>query len=174
MYYWSYEIKADSLCYTCETPHRRYLLFSTRRDWRAMFNHFRMVNCIPIKAQLHKNCRPFVCKDEITSLALCRCLFNASLQPLVATEIMCLPLSMCCTPACFCQLRQDVFCLLVLYYSLAPTINRQPHFIVSFEALTCSAVWHPITWHDKAVNLYRPGSGICIRRATLAQHQCRC
>lgn len=105
-----------------------------------MSHHLGMLTHIPINAQLHKNCRPFVCKDELTSLALCRCLFNASLQSLLAPELMRLPPSVCCAPAWFCQLRQDAFCLLVLYYSLAPTINRQPHFIVSFEALTCSAV----------------------------------
>lgn len=117
-----------------------YLLFSTRLYGRVTSHHFGIWTHIPINAQLHKNRRPFVCKDELTSLAPCRCLFNASLRSLVAPELMRLPPSVCCTPARFCQLRQGVFCLLVLYYSLAPTINRQPHFIVSFEALTCSAV----------------------------------
>lgn len=140
-------------------------------DWSIWFSSVYGINylkCIPRNAQLPLNCRPFDSKHKVTSLAFYRCLFNAAVQSLVAAEAMHLLLFMCCSPASLCHL----FCLLLLYYSLAQTINRRPHFNVSFEALTCSAVWHPITWHDKAVNLYRPGSGICIRRATLAQHQC--
>lgn len=54
--------------------------------------------------------------------------------------------------------------LLLLYCSPAQTINRRPGFNVSLQALTCSAPRRPITWHHKAVNLYRPASGICIKR----------
>lgn len=45
----------------------------------------------------HENRRPSVCKDELTSLALCRCLCNASPQSLVAPERTRLPPS-CVAP----------------------------------------------------------------------------
>lgn len=41
--------------------------------------------------------------------------------------------------------------LLVLYYSLAPAINRRSHFIMSFDLVTCSAGRYLITWYDGTV-----------------------